>query len=302
MTLSTNETSSMPSGCSTTEIWPNSDRSSSSRSRRSSRSLGMSPAVTKRRIESLSSAISRAICAISPPGSPAPAGRARSAYSAAAWSRVSAIWSCRVLNEPASELAVSATFCLSEGFLASPASCDHESQNRASCSLMPFSPGSLSASSARSSVLVRAAHSLQVGVLGAVLEVDELVADAAVGLDVDARAEVRAGAADDAAGRDLRARRRRRARPPGASSPWSTRWRCCGRRCPSGAAGPAGRAATSGVRRRRRSTRLGLEVEDAVEGRGGRLGGAGRRAGRSRPRARGRSGGSGGRGRRAPGA
>ena len=68
---------------------------------------------------------------------------------------------------------------------------------------MPFSPGSLSASSARSSVFVRAAHSPRFVFCAAVLEIDELVADAAVGLDVDARAEVRAGAAGDAAGRDL---------------------------------------------------------------------------------------------------
>ena len=53
----------------------------------------MSPPVTKRRMVSLSEAMSLAIWAISPPGSPAEAGRARSAYSAEAWSRVSWIWS-----------------------------------------------------------------------------------------------------------------------------------------------------------------------------------------------------------------
>jgi hypothetical protein len=139
----------------------------------------MSPAVTKRRIESLSSATSRAICAISPPGSPAPAGRARSAYSAAAWSRVSSIWSCSVWIAPARvpeprELLVEAVLA----------------------GLVERQLGPVERLGACRPLL-------QVGVLGAVLEVDELVADAAVGLDVDARADVRAGAADDAAGRDL---------------------------------------------------------------------------------------------------
>ena len=70
---------------------------------------------------------------------------------------------------------------------------------------MPFSPGSESATSARSSAPARAVHSPRFGVLAAVLEVEELVADAAEGLHVDAGAEVRA-------------RRRRRCRRTGISS------------------------------------------------------------------------------------
>ena len=64
---------------------------------------------------------------------------------------------------------------------------------------MPFSPGSESAPSAWSSALRARRPLAEVGVLAAVLEVEELVADAAEGLHVDARAEVGAGAAGDAA-------------------------------------------------------------------------------------------------------
>ena len=70
---------------------------------------------------------------------------------------------------------------------------------------MPFSPGS---ESAELGLVERAGAGrplAEVRVLGAVLEVDELVADAAEGLDVDARAEVGARAAGDAARRDLAA-------------------------------------------------------------------------------------------------
>ena len=286
--LSTNETSSMPSGCSTTEIWPNSDRSSRSRSRRSSRSLGMSPEVTKRRIESLScgdlAGDLRDLAA-------RVAGAGRAGQVGVLGGRLVAGQRDLVVQglERAGQRARGlGDVLLERGVLGVAGQLRPRVPEPRELLVEAVLAGLVERQLGAVERLGARRPLLQVGVLGAVLEVDELVADAAVGLDVDARAEVRAGAADDAAGRDLRARRRRRARPPGASSPWSTRWRCCGRRCPAGAAGRAGRAATSGVRRRRRSTRLGLEVEDAVDGRGGRLGRAGRRAGRSRPRARGR--------------
>ena len=67
---------------------------------------------------------------------------------------------------------------------------------------MPLSDGSASASSARSRPSALAGLVAQARGLRAVLEVEERVADAAVGQDVHARADVRAGAALDRALRD----------------------------------------------------------------------------------------------------
>ena len=89
----------------------------------------------------------------------------------------------------------------------------------------------------------------EVRVLGAVLRIQELVADAAEALDVDAASR---------GGRRSCCRRRRpgsaaRARPtgalPDASSRPSTRSRCCGRWCRAFAAARSIRAATSAFRR-----------------------------------------------------
>ena len=79
---------------------------------------------------------------------------------------------------------------------------------------------------------------VQARVLAAELEVQELVADAAEALDVDAGAEVGAGRRCRAGDLQLQRLRGRRAWPPGASSRRSRRWRCCGRSCRSSAAGP----------------------------------------------------------------
>ena len=68
---------------------------------------------------------------------------------------------------------------------------------------MPFSPGSESAELGTVEGAGAGGPLAQVRVLRAVLKVDELVADAAEALHVDAGAQVGAGAAGDAAGGDL---------------------------------------------------------------------------------------------------
>ena len=83
---------------------------------------------------------------------------------------------------------------------------DQAFQNFASWALMPLSPGSASDSSARVERLGLGLPVVQARVLAAELQVQELVADAAEALDVDAGAEVGAG-------------RRRPSRRPAAAAP-----------------------------------------------------------------------------------
>ena len=142
-----------------TEIWPNWESWSSSRSRRSIRSLGVSPPVTERLMMSLRLASSLAICATSPPGSPALAGRARSAYCecdccitvlSCWWAALKASVSRPLASTSAWREAASPPWALERS--------DQASQNSVSCWLMPESPGSASASSARSSACARDAQ------------------------------------------------------------------------------------------------------------------------------------------------
>ena len=160
-----------------------------SRSRRSIRSFGLSPRVKNCEIVLFRSASSVAILAISPPG---PAIAVVLALRAASWAAT--ICERTEWIESVRPLALLDERLL--GGLRRPAPWrgpTRSSRTSASCALMPFSPGSASESSALSSASACARPLVDVRVLGAVLRVQELVADAAEALDVDAGAELRAG-------------------------------------------------------------------------------------------------------------
>src|SRR3954454_998965 len=137
-----------------TEIWPQPESWSSSRSRRSIRSFGASPSTSDLEIVLLRLASSCAILDTSPPGP------AIAVY----WS-LAPCWAATICDrtdwiESTRPLAFCTSACLAAVPSGDLERSDHAFQNFASCWLMPFSPGSASDISALSSWDALALHSL----------------------------------------------------------------------------------------------------------------------------------------------
>ena len=219
--VSTKDTLTAPLSSDSTEICPKPASWSSSWSRWSSRSFGESPPAFWRLIVSLSWAIWLATCAIWPPELPGPAGATIESYSAAR------------LRLDGGDLVVDLAERVGDGLRALDQRLARGRVAGRVRGVGEVGPGVPELAELGVDAVVAglgervlgplqrvgaAAPLAQVRRLAAVLEVEELVADAAVARDVDARAEAR-GAVQRAAGGTGTAPAWRRAPPPGASSP-----------------------------------------------------------------------------------